>query len=239
MRRLVLALLAAASLCLATSADALAAGGDAASAGVYVQATRLLTDDLVQNLAAGHVAVEALIAHVRAQCPDALSGAPAEGRMVLGGELTDLVLLELTRPDFPAVRAFLRRTHSLHWASATIQMHVRRQALSLKAELAVKPTAICSDLQMWAASGFKVTPPGAAEFVHSFDRAEAQDSEGIVELLELVSAHEGRSVRSLVRSIRVEVDRFAGPFLREYLHAADELAQAVGAPDDVAEPVHR
>jgi len=237
MRRLVLVLTsaAAAALCLATSTDAKAAGRDAASARVYVRAAHVLVGDLIENVAAGHVAVDALIARVRAQCPDALSGAPDEDNGAISSELTDLVLFELIRPDFPAVREFLHRTSPLHWASRTIEAHVRRQASGLKAELAVKPPAICSDLQLWAGSGFKVIPPGAVAFVHSFQRAEARDTEGMIELLDLISAHEGRGLQGAVRSIHGEVDRFAGAFLRGYLDEVAELSKAVGAPHALSE----
>ena len=136
-----------------------------------------------------------------------------------------------------ARRAFLHRTSSLRWASRTIETYVRRQASSFKAELAVKPPTVCSDLQLWAGSGFKRIPAGAVAFVHSFERAEAQDTEGIVELLDLISAHEGPSLQSMVRSIHRQVDRFAGPFLRDYLDAVAELSKAVGAPHGLSEPV--
>ncbi len=203
-----------------------------ASTRTYVEAARVLAGDLVENVTAGHLAADALVASVRAECPDVLSGAPDEDNRTVGSELTELVLLELERPDFPAVRAFLHRTRSLHWDSRTIERHVGRRAASLRAELAVQPPTVCADLRLWAGSGFKVIPAGAVAFVHSFERAQAEEAvnNGLVELLDLMSAHEARSLKRIVQSVHRQADRFANALLPVYLDAVAELFKAVGAP---------
>ncbi len=107
----ILSVAAVAVLCLAAPTDALATSADTAPTRAYVLAARTLVDDLVRNVGAGQAAAGALVARVRAECPDVLTGAPAdENATTISKELTDGTLLEFTLVDLAAARRFLRRT---------------------------------------------------------------------------------------------------------------------------------
>lgn len=220
-------------LCLAAPTDALATSADTAPTRAYVLAARTLVDDLVRNVGAGQAAAGALVARVRAECPDVLTGAPAdENATTISKELTDGTLLEFTLVDLAAARRFLRRTRTLHWADGLIERRVLRRRAALDAELTLTPPNMCADLRSWAAGGFRTAPPGAAAFVRSYERAQSKEAtnDGLLELINAMSAREGPSLKRVVSSVDGQARRFANLLLTSFLDAEAELLTTLGAP---------
>lgn len=168
--RLALALLAAFVVVALGPADALAGQGDIATTRTYIQANYRL----VQLTASKIGPIEATLRDVRSQvlreCPRAAAGSPQDtdseqlSNEVIGAMVTAAVHLV----EAPASRAYVRTAGRLDWSNRALTSAVHAYANKALGLVALAPPKLCSDVESWAASGFRTLPASTAVFAPRF-----------------------------------------------------------------------
>jgi hypothetical protein len=168
--RSVPALLATLAVVALTPASALAAGGDVATTRAYVQANYRL----VQAVTSKIVPIEATLRGIRArilhECPLAAAGSPENtdseqlSDEVIGAMVTGAVHLV----ELPASREFVRIAGRLQWSDAALTSAVHAYVGKARGLVALAQPKLCSDVESWAASGFRTLPASTTVFAPRF-----------------------------------------------------------------------
>jgi hypothetical protein len=164
------ALLATLAVVALSPAHALAGSSDVGSTRAYIQANYRL----VQATASKIVPIESTLRSVRSrilrECPMAAAGSPQDTRSeqlsneVIGAMVTGAVHLV----ELPATRAFVRVAESLKWSDRALTSAVHAYVGKARGLAALAPPKLCSDVESWAAGGFRTLPPSTVVFAPRF-----------------------------------------------------------------------
>jgi hypothetical protein len=159
--------LAVGSCVLALSAAALASS-DAVSTRSYVHANYALVHAAHSRIRQVESTLRGLLAQIRRECPLAAAGSPQETQSEqLSNEAVGTLVLSAIHLDIPAGRTYVAAVRKLSWSSGSITRSVRAYASKVSRMISLAIPKLCSDVQSWAKSGFKILP-GPTE---PFDRA--------------------------------------------------------------------
>ncbi len=168
--RLVLVLLAALAVMAFVPADALAGGGDVAATREYIQANYRLVQATASKIGPIEATLRGVRSQIRRECPMAAAGSPQDpdseqlSNEVIGAMVTSAVHLV----EVPASRAFVRIAERLTWSDRALTSAVHAYVSKAKGLVTLAQPKLCSDVESWAASGFRALPTSTAVFAPRF-----------------------------------------------------------------------
>lgn len=177
MRRLALATLLPASLCLLSAAVLPAAvlpaaafgASNVASTEAYVRANYALTLSGHGKIPTAEARLRALRERLRRECPSIVAGSPQDKDSEwLTWEVIGAMTIVGYQPGAASVARFTRAVSKLGWGNASITRAVHTYARQLTAEVGTPLPDVCGDLRAWKASGYTVLPATTVHFRKSF-----------------------------------------------------------------------
>jgi len=217
----------AAALALAVApASALAKPDDVAATRAYIRAHYVFVQAVKAKLAAEQAAAAALVSEVRSRCANVVAGSPRnEDATALSAEVLIVVSDAMLTQDRAAIMHFLGAVKSLRWSSSTLTHAVARYAATLKAEVALKPPNLCSDLSAWAATGFLTLPVSVTRSNQESEAAAAGPQEVPPRLLAPYTRSDDKTILHRTKLLEQEVEAAA---LKTGLQAWSQILSAVG-----------
>ena len=162
--------LGAAMLALAAMpAGALAASGDSAATGRYIQADYTLVRSAGAKIPVAEAAMRSLRARMTGECPRAAVASPQDpDSEQLSNELIGAIVLDAYHTDVPAGTSFVRAVRPLRWSSPTLTRAVHAYAAKLNVLTTLAPPDVCEDIGAWVASGYRTLPASTVRFDQQF-----------------------------------------------------------------------
>jgi hypothetical protein len=112
--------------------------------------------------------------------------------------ITDALVSQLLQSERASYIRFITTVGKLHWANGTLDRRVKEQLAGLKAELALRPPAVCQDLREWSAGGYRIVPTDAMRFLNVAQRVLGRPSLS----LGLFAPYVRPNDRDLIRKVR-------------------------------------
>jgi hypothetical protein len=170
LRLAIAALLGGAALALAlTPAAATAATGNAATTQAYVQANYTGLRAAIAHLASSEAGPVHVLEQVQRECPGAGAGSPQNSESTqMSNEVIGAMVLAAYKPDFPAIRTFVRSVAGLSWSNRALSQAIRSYAADWKTILSLQPPNLCSEVKAWGADGYRALPASTVSFVTKF-----------------------------------------------------------------------
>jgi hypothetical protein len=170
---------------------------NAASTHAYIQANYTIVRVGRAHLAAGKARLKSLVSQITGQCPLAAAESPENyDSEQLSNEVVGALTIAAYGPDDAAMAAFARTVGGLHWSNRELTHIVKVYANKLAGFSKLALPDVCSDVQAWAASGYKTLPASTVQFDHDYY---ATDFEAEEVPLRLLSPYESASGASLLR----------------------------------------
>jgi hypothetical protein len=172
MRRLALATLLPASLCLlpATVLPATAFGAsNVASTEAYVRANYALTLFGHGKIPTAEARLRGLRERLRRECPRVVAGSPQDKDSEwLTWEVIGAMTIVGYQPGAASVARFARAVSRLSWSNASITRAVHSYARQLTTEVRTSLPDVCGDLRAWKANGYTTLPASTVHFRKTF-----------------------------------------------------------------------
>lgn len=168
--RLALALLVALLVVALTPVSALAGQADVAATREYIQVNYRLVQAAVSKIGPIEATLRDVRSKIGRECPMAAAGSPQDpdseqlSNEVIGAMVTAAVHLV----EVPASLRFVRLAGQLTWSDGAITRAVHAYVSKAKALVVLAQPKLCSDIESWAASGFKTLPASTASFAPRF-----------------------------------------------------------------------
>jgi hypothetical protein len=167
MRRLALATLVPACLCLAPS-TALGAS-NRASTEAYVRANYALVLAGHRLTPTGRARIRALRQRLRGECAAIVAGSPQnEDSEKLTWEVIGAMTIVGYEPGGAAAAQFARAVSKLSWSNGALTRAVHAYARKGLAEVRTPLPNVCGDLRAWKASGYTALPATTVRFRATF-----------------------------------------------------------------------
>ena len=173
MRRLALAALLPASLCLLAAAGLLPAAAfgasNVASTEAYVRANYALTLSGNGKIPTAEARLRGLRERLRRECPRVVAGSPQDKDSEwLTWETIGAMTIVGYQPGAASVAKFTRAVSKLSWGNASITRAVHSYARQLASEVRTPLPDVCGDLRAWKASGYTTLPATTVHFRKTF-----------------------------------------------------------------------
>ncbi len=215
-RCLVVATLLCSVVCLAPAAlpaSARAGGGDAATTRTYLEVNYRFVKDVASKIPSIERALHATATQVRGECPRAAAGSPQNSDSEqlsneVVGTLVDTAVPLLVRP---ASLRFILVAGALKWSDGALTRTVQAYVAKLKTLGTLGVPSLCSDVRVWAASGFRTLPGSTVRFSKRF----MANWVSAGELPAGLARYETPAERSLVRRTKVLEGKVADLEARE------------------------
>lgn len=168
--RLALALFATLAVVVLAPTTALAGQGDVAATREYIQANYRLVQAAVSKIAPIEATLRDVRSKIGRECPMAAAGSPQDpdseqlSNEVIGAMVTAAVHLV----EVPASLKFVRLAGQLTWSDGAITRAVHAYVSKAKALVVLAQPKLCSDIESWAASGFRTLPASTVSFAPRF-----------------------------------------------------------------------
>jgi hypothetical protein len=168
--RLASALLVSLAIAALGPASALAGGGDVAATRAYIQANYQLVRVAASQIGPIEATLRGVRSRVSRECPMAARGSPqdAESTQLSNEVIGAMVTAAVHLVEVPASRAFVRIAGRLSWSNRGLTRAVHAYVSKAKGLVALAPPKLCSDVESWAASGFRTLPPSTVVFAPRF-----------------------------------------------------------------------
>jgi hypothetical protein len=175
---------------------------DRAATRAYLMAQYAYEKVLVANEGASRTAVEAFVSRLDGECPGVLAGAPLDTLEALSGsspgssppsarkmgelsresrqrnelhrELSTALSHALLEPDLQAALAQTSTVASLRWRDPNLTLLEHAIAAERAWELRSAPPAVCADMKVWVASGYRTLSPATKAFVREREAGQNQ-----------------------------------------------------------------
>jgi hypothetical protein len=204
--------LAAALVIAVAPAQALAESGNhtraenIATTKVYIQADYTLAHTARTNMQTGEAALESLQQTLSAECPMAAAASPEnEAAAALSNEVIGAMSVVFIRADVQVVDGFAETVAHLHWSNRTLTHKVRTYAAKFKVLAALEMPDVCSDVQAWAASGYRTLPASTTQFDERYSAHNVGIGEVPAHLLAPYEDSHEREVLTLTRQFESEL----------------------------------
>jgi hypothetical protein len=184
---------------------------DIAATRAYLVAKHKFEAASARKFNTGEEAVQALVAHVSASCPNVLAGAPATKAVdSIREELLANVPLTLEHAAAPAAIKFANTVKRLHWSNRKLTYYAHGAAAEEKAQAEILLPDICADAKALAADGFQTTAPATTLLVKQYEAAtsittivskpgEKEDVDGLEgRIMKLLVPYEQPNEKSLI-----------------------------------------
>jgi hypothetical protein len=192
-------------LCAPTAA---AASGDASSSHVFLTATARFLHTTIARRHQEAAAVDALIAHVDSDCPDAVPVSLQKGttaqqntamlfQLALDGELA---VAEIG-PLRSAYASFDRAIAHLQWSDHDLHRRIALAVKQARATAAIRAPDLCGQASLAAESNFTAAPPAIRTFVRRLDQANSSESTTTGQLIALVARFAGPGDAGLIKRV--------------------------------------
>jgi hypothetical protein len=163
-----LALVAVLSPALPSSAKA--GGGDAAATRTYLEVNYRFVHDVASRIRSLEKALHGALTQVRGECPAAAAGSPQNAASEqlsneVVGTLVQTVVPMLVRP---ASLRFVLVAGALKWSDPTLTRTIHTYTSKLERLATIGQPSLCSDVRVWAASGFRTLPGSTIRFSRRF-----------------------------------------------------------------------
>lgn len=214
-------------LCLAGApSQALATPRDSRVTRAYLRAHYRFEQASKASISLERKAIAGLIGTIRSRCPHIAAGAPSNQAADAFAEeilvaVSDTALLR----DHSAIVHFIDAVDHLRWSNPYITRATARYAARLKAELALKPPDLCSDLRQWASVAFGKTPANVTHSIHEAEAASVGPNGVPAQLLE---PYMRASDRELIRHTDHVENEVRTTQLSIGLQATVQIVNAVG-----------
>jgi hypothetical protein len=167
--RLALALLATLAAVALDPPSALAGPADAAATRTYIRANYRLMQAAASRIAPIEATLRGVLAQVRRECPMAAANSPQDtDSEQLSNEVIGDMVLTAGRLILPAARKFGNAVGHLTWSNPELTRTIHAYVNKGRRLLALGPPRLCSDIESWAASGFRTLPASTIAFDAAF-----------------------------------------------------------------------
>ncbi len=145
--------------------SALAGQSDLTATEAYIQANSRFVHAAASRIHPMEAALQSLLGQVRAECPEAAAGSPEDtDSEQLSNEVIGAMVLRAGSLIRPAAEAFLAAAGHLAWSDGRLTRVVHGYLANVRALSDLAQPRLCSDVQTWAASGFRTLPASTAAF---------------------------------------------------------------------------
>jgi uncharacterized protein (DUF1330 family) len=167
--RLVLLLVATLLAATLGAPHALAGQADVTATRQYIQANDRLVQAAWSRIASAEAVLRGVVRQVRRECPMAAANSPQDTNSEqLSNEVIGAMVTAVAKLDPRAGRDFARVAGRLTWSNRALTRTVHAYARRLGALLALAPPKLCSDVEAWAAGGFRMLPASTVAFDAQF-----------------------------------------------------------------------
>lgn len=149
---------------------ALAGEGNIATTRTYLQANYRLVRVAASQIGPIEATLRGVRSRIARECPLAAAGSPQDpdseqlSNEVIGAMVTAAVHLVVK----PASIAFARTAERLTWSDRALTRSVHAYVAKAKGLVALAQPKLCSDIESWAASGFRTLSAGTVAFAPRF-----------------------------------------------------------------------
>ncbi len=197
-RLAVAALLSCVILALAVlPASAQAGGSDVAATRAYLEADYGLVQVVTSRIGPVEVALHGVLAQVRVECPAAAAGSPedTDSEQLSNEVVGTLVQAAVRLLVHPASLRFVLVAGALSWSNRGLTRTIHAYVAKLEALATTGVPSLCSDVRVWAASGFHTLPGSTV----AFDARFMPNWVSVGELPAALARYETPSERPLIR----------------------------------------
>jgi len=146
-------------------ARALAGAGDSVATRGYIEANYRLVQAATSRIVPIEAALRGVLRGVRAECPMAAAGSPQDSQSTqLSDEVIGAMVTAAVALDRPAGREFVSAAARLTWSDGALTRAVHAYVGKVRTIVALAPPKLCSDIESWAASGFRALPASTVAF---------------------------------------------------------------------------
>jgi hypothetical protein len=167
MRLVVAALLCCLILALAAlPARAQAGAGDVAATRAYIEANYGLVHVVASRIGPIERGLHGVLAQVRGECPAAAAGSPqdADSEQLSNEVIGTLVQTAVRLLVHPASLRFVLVAGALKWSDRALTRAIHAYVAKLETLATLGVPSLCSDVRVWAASGFHTLPGSTVDF---------------------------------------------------------------------------
>ena len=157
-------------LAAALPASAQAGGGDAAATRSYLEVNYRFVQDVASRIRPLEKALHGTLVQVRGECAAAAAGSPQDTNSEqlsneVVGTLVQTVVPMLVRP---ASLRFVLVAGALRWSDSALTRTIHTYTTKLETLATIGEPSLCSDVRVWASSGFHILPGSTARFSKRF-----------------------------------------------------------------------
>jgi hypothetical protein len=164
--RLLLVLVAMASVCLPANALASVRADDAAATRAYLRAADVYERGAYAEVGVSAAAIEARTSEIGGECPSVLTYAPRDTAFgELGEEAYRTAFIAGTASERPMNLRLAQAIEHLRWSDRRLTRLVRAEAAEERAYATLALPDVCADIVAWKASGYAALPQSATSFL--------------------------------------------------------------------------
>jgi hypothetical protein len=154
----------------AVPASAQAGGGNVAVTRAYLEANYRFVQDVASRIRPIEEALHGTLVQVQSECPAAAAGSPEDTNSEqlsneVIGTLVDTAVPLLVHP---AALRFVLLAGALKWSDRALTRTIHAYVAKLETLATIGVPSLCSDVRVWAASGFHTLPGSTLRFSKRF-----------------------------------------------------------------------
>ncbi len=145
--------------------SALAGQSDLTVTEAYIQTNSRFVQVAASRIHPMEAALQGLLRQVRGDCPKAAARSPEDpDSEQLSNEVIGAMVLRAGSLIRPAAEAFVAAAGHLAWSQGSLTRVVHRYVGDVRALTGLAQPTLCSDVEAWAASGFRTLPASTIAF---------------------------------------------------------------------------